>query len=159
SKPRPVKIRRAERKEGSPPPAPRIGLSEKTLRLGEAAALDWSCVEWGADVNDPQRGLVIRASGSRGGPIGIPKSGRRRRVGLSRRLRAHLRGLWMRAGQPSAGLVVPGLDAANYRHRRVCRAARIGEQWRPKDLRDSYASWLLTCGIQLGYVFPPARPC
>src|SRR5262249_56745591 len=61
SKPRPVKIRRAERKEGSPPPAPRIGLSEKTLRLGEAAALDWSCVEWGADVNDPQRGLVIRA--------------------------------------------------------------------------------------------------
>src|SRR5262249_13498887 len=44
SKPRPVKIRRAERKEGSPPPAPRIGLSEKTGKnyldaLGAAFAL------------------------------------------------------------------------------------------------------------------------
>jgi integrase len=98
---------------------------------------------------------VIRASRSRGGPIGLSKSGRERRVALSRRLRLHLRELWMRAGQPAAGLVVPGVEAANYRHRhfrRVCRAARIGEQCRPKDLRDSYASWLLTCGIQLGYV-------
>ena len=112
-------------------------------RLGEAVALEWSCVEWGTDANDPHRALVIRASRSRGGPVGLPKTGRERRVALSRRLRLHLRELWMRAGQPAAGLVVPGFEAANYRHRhfrRVCRAARIGEQWRPKDLRDSYAS-------------------
>src|SRR5262249_21683482 len=180
SKLRPARARPARPKEGSPPPAPRIGLSEKTgrnyldalgaafalaverewleanpvdafrasrrrpgrtarrradtdpgrhvrplptpeaidpfvlasraaggllaprdllpleagLRLGEAAALEWSCVEWGADANDSPRALVIRASRSRGGPIGLPKSGRERRVALSQRLRAHLCELW-----------------------------------------------------------------
>jgi hypothetical protein len=67
----------------------------------------------------------------------------------------HRVGRRVRAGQLAAGLVVPGFEAANYRHRhfrRVCRAARIGEQWRPKELRDGYAGWLLSCGIQLGCV-------
>jgi integrase len=43
---------------------------------------------------------------------------------------------------------------ANYRNRhfrRVCKAAGIG-RYNPKDLRDTFASQLLTSGIQLGYV-------
>jgi len=34
---------------------------------------------------------------------------------------------------------------------RITREAKLGHH-APKDLRDSYASWLLSLGVQLGYV-------
>ena len=46
------------------------------------------------------------------------------------------------------------LDGANYRNRHfagICKAAKIG-RYTPKDLRDTYASQLITAGVQLGYV-------
>ncbi len=48
----------------------------------------------------------------------------------------------------------PGVDPDNYRTRhfaRVCERARLGKR-KPKDLRDTFASQLLTCGVQLAYI-------
>ena len=56
------------------------------------------------------------------------------------------------------------MNHANYRNRhfrKLCKAAEIGEAVKPdgttrprtpKDLRDTFASQLLTAGVQLGYV-------
>jgi integrase len=46
------------------------------------------------------------------------------------------------------------VDPSNFakdQWRRILDRARIG-QVRPKDLRDTYASQLLTAGVQLGYI-------
>ena len=50
--------------------------------------------------------------------------------------------------------VLPDLDPSNFRKRewrRILKRADIG-RIRLKDLRDTYASQLLTCGVPLGYV-------
>jgi integrase len=49
---------------------------------------------------------------------------------------------------------VARVDHANYRKRhfaKACREAGLIDR-KPKDLRDSYASHLITAGISLGYV-------
>ena len=59
-----------------------------------------------------------------------------------------------RGAQPESGAVVGAIDRADYRKRhfaRVCKKAGLGPR-RPKDLRDTFASQLLTAGVQLGYV-------
>jgi integrase len=82
---------------------------------------------------------------------------------MSRRLRGALLAYQLEQGRPEAGAIAP-LDHGNYRNRhfrKVCKAAKIGKAARPdgterfrapKDLRDTFASQLLTAGIQLGYV-------
>jgi integrase len=59
----------------------------------------------------------------------------------------------MAAGQPSDSQpILAGLDPSNYRNRhlrRVCERAGIGRR-RPKGLRDTFASQLITAGVQLG---------
>jgi len=137
------------------------------LRLGEATALDWSDVEWdrqveedGQIVNRPA--LRVRRSLSRGKYLGMTKSGRERRVALSRRLRKALREEWLRQGRPESGAVAK-LDHANYRNRTLrslCKKAGVGltgedGKWKPytpHNLRDTYASQLLSAGVQLAYV-------
>ena len=55
--------------------------------------------------------------------------------------------------KPAAGIICQ-LDHANYRKRffkKACADAEIGAR-RIKDLRDKFASQLLTAGVQLGYV-------
>ena len=50
--------------------------------------------------------------------------------------------------------VLEGIQPDNFRHRqwrRILKRARIGHR-APKDLRDTFASQLLSAGIQLGYV-------
>ena len=50
--------------------------------------------------------------------------------------------------------VLPKVRPDNFRHRgwrRILNRAGIGHR-RIKDLRDTYASQLLTCGVQLGYI-------
>jgi hypothetical protein len=62
--------------------------------------------------------------------------------------------VWVAEGQPAEGTILGQVDEANYRNRhfeRACTAAGIGHR-RPKDLRDTFASQLLTVGVQLGYV-------
>lgn len=130
-------------------------LLDAGLRLGEALGLRWGDVRLGRDASDPARALVISQTRARGRHEGVTKSGRARTVALSRRLRAVLQARFLAAGRPSSTeRVLPNADSSNYRKRhfaRACVAAKIGAR-SPKDLRDTYASWLLSVGVQLGYV-------
>jgi integrase len=76
-------------------------------------------------------------------------------LALSRRLRRALREFWIAKGQPvPKERVLPKFRPRNYRSRHfdeVCRLAKL-KGHTPKDLRDTFASQLLTAGVQLGYV-------
>lgn len=125
------------------------------LRAAEVAGLRWRDVRWGEDPNDTRRALVIRESVARGKYEGPPKSGRAREVALSRRLRRLLREFYVAQGQPDpAARVLPGYVHRNYHERHfgaICTAAGLSGRT-PKDLRDTFASQLLTAGVQLGYI-------
>ena len=79
-----------------------------------------------------------------------------RRVALSRRLRWVLLELYQSHQQHPAPreFVLAGVDDSNFRKRewrRILKRAKIGHR-ALKDLRDTFASQLLTAGVQLGYV-------
>lgn len=127
------------------------------LRFGEARGLRWGDVAWG-DAQGQGRHLLIQ----RNIPSGLTepnptKSGRPREVALSRRLRQALLEWRMAEGQPEVeAFIFPGLEDSNFRGRewaRLCgkQGAGIGKR-AMKDLRDTFASQLLTLGVQLGYV-------
>ena len=98
---------------------------------------------------------------SRGKYLGKTKSGRERTVAMSRRLRGALLAFQLTKGRPGEGLIA-FIDHGNYRSfRKLCKAAKVSEAAKvngstrprtPKDLRDTFASQLLTAGVQLGYV-------
>jgi len=125
------------------------------LRMGEVAGLTWGQVRWGESEDDLRRALVIDRSRARGREEGPPKSGRTRTVALSRRLRRALARLYEAQWRPGPeARVFPGFDPRNFGQRRwalVAREAGLGHHT-PKDLRDTFASWLLSLGVQLGYV-------
>jgi integrase len=125
------------------------------LRLGEALALRWGHVVWGGGTDDRGRALRIEETRSRGGDPTAPKSGRARRVALSRRLRGALLDLYRKRFEPGPeALVLDAVEPNNFRHRewrRICKRAGLGGV-NLKDLRDTFASQLLTAGVQLGYV-------
>ena len=130
-------------------------LLDAGVRVGEALGLTWGAVAWGESKHDPRRALIIDRSRPRGGEEGFTKSGRSRRVSLSRRLRSVLLDLYEARFRPSPdALIFDGLDPKNFLRRpwrRILQRAGIGH--RPmKDLRDTFASQLLTCGVSLGYV-------
>ena len=125
------------------------------LRLGEALGLRWGSIVWGGDDSDSNRRLRIVEARPRGGDAVLPKSGRAREVALSHRLRNALADLYRERFEPgSDALVLNGIDPGNFRARewrRILKRAGIGHR-AIKDLRDTFASQLLTAGIQLGYV-------
>jgi integrase len=133
------------------------------LRLGEATALRWEDCVFGVDAADTTRAVCVRVSRSRGVHLGTTKSGRERVVAMSRRLRSALLAFQMEQGRPQTGPIA-WIDHANYRRRHfknVCQAAQLApvegpagssHARTPKDLRDTFASQLITAGIQLGYV-------
>ena len=125
------------------------------LREGEAFGLRWGAVCWGQDADDTSRHLLIKEALARGRHGGEPKSGRARKVALSRRLRSLLRDRWLELGQPGDEVrVLVRRDTHKYRDshfRKVCEKARLGRRV-PKDLRDTYACHLLTAGVPLGYI-------
>ena len=125
------------------------------LRMGEVCGLTWGQVRWGEDENDPRRALVIDRSRARGRDEGPLKSGRTRTVALSRRLRRALERLHQAQWQPGPDArLFPGFDPRNFGQRDWLRLVRVAElpHHAPKDLRDTFASWLLSLGVQLGYV-------
>ncbi len=135
-----------------------LAMLDAGLRLGEARALRWSRVVWG-EGDDPQRHLLIDLNIPTGGGEGLPKSGRERRVGLSRRLRDALFELYReRRGSRGEDRIFPELATPQglplWRRTvwaEIVRRADVGKV-NPKDLRDTFASQLLTAGVQLGYV-------
>jgi len=76
-------------------------------------------------------------------------------VALSRRLRRALREFYLERGRPAdEAFVLEGLDPSNFHGkewRRIRQRSKLGSV-RFKDLRDTYASQLLTAGVQLGYI-------
>lgn len=125
------------------------------LRFGEAIGLRWCDIWWGRDHNDTTRALRIAETRPRARHVEGTKAGRIRRVAMSRRLRSALRARWMLLSQPSdESRVLEDMDPSNYRQRhfrKVCEKAELGHR-RPLELRDAFASHLLTAGTQLGYV-------
>ena len=131
------------------------------LRLGEALGLRWGSIRWGQDEDDPGRHLWIDKSRPRDGELEDPKSGRERKVQLSRRLRGALatlfeaRGFLERPTSYSAEtLVLAGVDGREFRERtwsRICSNADLVAR-KMKDLRDTFASQLFSAGITLQYV-------
>jgi integrase len=125
------------------------------VRLGEATAVTWGQVVWGADGDDTGRTLVIDRNRPRGGATEGTKSGRSRRIPLSRRLRGALLKRYLKEGRPSPETAVLGrIDPNNFRKRawaRICERARIGHR-KPKDLRDTFGSWLVSLGAPLPFV-------
>lgn len=121
------------------------------LRLGEACGLRWGDVWFGRDEDDTTRHIHVQRS-RQNGLEGRTKSGRSRKVAISRRLRSVLLAQHMAAGR-SDGLVVGREWGANIRAnlRRACKRAGVAEI-RPKDLRDTYASTLVTHGIVLKWI-------
>ena len=130
-------------------------LLDTGMRVGEAEALTWGQVVFGSDEDAGSRFLVIDRARVGRDYSARPKSGRARRVQLSRRLRAAL--LRQRETQWNPGpdaQVLPKFHGGNFRGRqwrRILARARLGH-WAPKDLRDTFASHLLTRGINPAYV-------
>jgi len=115
------------------------------LRLGEALGLRWSAIEWGDD-GDANRALRIEENRPRGGAPTAPKSGRARRVALSRRLRWALLELYQEQGGVPSDHVLGDMDDGAFRKRpwrRILKRAEIGHR-ALKDLRDTFASQLLS---------------
>ncbi len=125
------------------------------LRVGEALGLRWGRIDWGDDEDDPSRHLIIDTTRSRGGAPEPPKSGRVRRLALSRRLRQALQALYSELWEPSPeAFVLEGTWPENFSKRewrRILKAAGCPHH-AMKDLRDTFASQLLTCGVSLGWV-------
>jgi integrase len=125
------------------------------LRQGEALGLRWGAIGWADGGEDLTRHLLVDASRPRGGGLGPTKSGRDREVAMSRRLHRALSALYRQRWNPSPDrFVVGAIDPSNFRARewrRILKRAGIGHR-SYKDLRDTYASSLLTAGVQLGYV-------
>lgn len=113
------------------------------LRVGEAVALRWE--------NVGEEFLEVCENCPRYSHIPVlPKSGYRRRVEMSKRLREHLKSL-------------RGLDQERVIHP-IHYPTFLKKTWpvilesaglkgvRLKDLRDTYASTLLSCGIPIAYI-------
>ncbi len=124
------------------------------LRAGEVWALQWGDITWGSE-GGPRR-LFIERSRPRGGSEDEPtKSGRTRKVALSLRLRDALIRLYRERWEPSpSALILDGINYYTFREvewRRIRKRADLGSA-RLKDLRDTFASQLLTAGITLQYI-------
>lgn len=128
-------------------------LYECGLRFGEMRALTWGGVFLGKDADDTTRHLFVEESETEG-IVGATKTGTFRKVALSRRARALLLSWRMLGGRPRAA---DRVVAAHWNNRfierltKVCERAKI-PRFTPKDLRDTFASLLITHGIVLKWI-------
>jgi len=128
------------------------------LRAGELLALEWGDLNWRASFIHLRRNLVR-------GQLTTPKNHQRRRVDMSRQLRAELRlwrrrrrAVWLKHGQPFpewvfASVTGTALDESNVRKafNRLLDAAGLHRRG-PHQLRHTFASQLLQEGAPITYV-------
>ncbi len=132
-----------------------LAMLDAGLRRGEAVALKWRSVAWGVSADDPRRHLFVSATRSRDEEEDAPKSGRTRRVQLSRRLRAALEELFEKRRPKTLDDRLCGdMNGEQFLkgpwQQIIARADLPGRV--PKDLRDSFGSWLVSCAVPLLYV-------
>ena len=136
------------------------------MRLGELLALQWDDIQFGESDEDSNRFVLVRRNYVRGS-FTTPKSGKERRIDLTKELRhvlLELRDVRMleafEAGLDEvSGLVFPAesggpLDGVNLYHRDFLpclRAARL-RRVTFHALRHTYASLLIQGGASLAYV-------
>jgi integrase len=126
-------------------------LLDTGMRFGEVLALRWEDCHLGKPVQHFHVCRSVDASGK----VGSPKSGQERDVAMSRRLWLLLQERYLACGRPRRHARVLRWKTRKKYWRAlqdVCDAAGIQRQVHPKDLRDTYASQLLTMGIPLGYI-------
>ena len=114
------------------------------LRLGELSGLEWG------DVDFVKRQLIVRRTLTRG-QLSTPKSGRIRRVPMTERLHATLRGHRHLRGekvfcQPDGAPLEPRWVKRIFDH--VTRVAGLPSM-RVHDMRHSFASQLVMAGVPL----------
>ena len=130
-------------------------LLDTGMRLAEAEALTWGQIGLGSDDDAGSRSILVDRARVCRDYEAKPKSGRSRRVQMSRRLRRALVDFRKSRFNPAPDRrVLEGFHAGNFRNRqwrRILERAGIGH-WKPKDLRDTFASHLLTRGINPAYV-------
>ena len=128
------------------------------LRAGELLALQWGDLNWRDSFLQVRRNLVR-------GQLTTPKNHQRRRVDMSRQLRAELRlwrrcqhAAWLRHGQPFpkwvfASVTGTPLDESNVRKafNRLLDAAGLHRRG-PHQMRHTFASLLLRDGAAITYV-------
>lgn len=129
------------------------------LRLSELIALDWS------DLDEASSTLTVSKAFVRG-VLGTPKNHQRRIVDVSPELlkalqvyRRALRAFALKHGRPAPAIMFPAigsverLDDSNVRKvfTRLCEAAQVRKR-SPHDMRDSFASQLLSANAPLLYV-------
>ena len=137
-----------------------LTLARSGIRLGEAVGLEWR------DVDFERRVLIIRRT-ERRGRVSVPKSGKARRVDMSRQLTHALSGLKslqeaeaVVAGRaapvrvfsmPGTGEPIRDDSFRNYVWSAILR--RAGLRYRkPHTLRHTFASLLIEAGESLKYV-------
>ncbi len=130
-------------------------LLDTGMRMAEAEALTWGQVAFGSDDDGRSRSIMIDRARVLDDFSAPPKSGRSRRVQLSRRLRRALLDLRRERFEPGPSQrVLDGITGAGFRERewrRLLKRAGLAG-WSPKDLRDTFASQLLTRGINPAFV-------
>jgi integrase len=129
------------------------------LRLSELVGLDWTDLDEASSTLAVNRALVR-------GQLGLPKNHQRRVVDVSPELlkalrvyRRALRAFALRKGRPAPTIMFPAvggverLDESNVRKvfTRLCTAAKVRAR-SPHDMRDTYASQLLSANAPLLYV-------
>jgi integrase len=134
-------------------------MAKTGMRLGEAVALRWS------DIDLVAREITVSRTFS-GGALGTPKSGKTRRVDVSRAMAELLEHLdvarkadALETGRDLAELVFPGRDGQHFDQsriskvfKRILKAASLPSSLSPHALRHTLAIRLIKSGAPLTYV-------
>jgi integrase len=124
------------------------------LRLGEIRARAWAHHAWGSSADDRTRALIVAENIPSGGEgAELPKTGKVRRVHMSRRLREWLLDERNRQGTGAAGRVFHDRGARGFRGLLARLSSRAGiDPANFLTLRHTFASELISAGFPVEFV-------